>query len=78
MNEPVLPGMPEPPPSTPAAPAGVRVTRSDGRRLCERCCEQIHALGIIHAPYPSTARWRVTTATAVSLLCHAHKTEEFG
>jgi len=75
MDEP-LPGMPTPPPVLPKKPPqGVRITRSDSRHLCEECCRLIHVMGILRAPYPNTARWRVTTPESTAFLCHNHKEE---
>jgi len=72
-----LPGMggePDPCPPKPS-PAGIRFTRCKANRLCEECCRQIHLLGIVHAPYPRTARWRVSTGETVAFLCYVHKDE---
>lgn len=78
MTDESLPGMPEPaPPTFRKPPKDIRVTRSDNRHLCEECCRLIHVMGIIRAPYPNTARWRVTTPESTSFLCHNHKEERF-
>lgn len=74
MTDEPLPGMPPtPPPPKFKTKPDVRVTRSDNRHLCEECCRLIHVLGIVRAPYPRTARWRITTSEAISFLCHDHK-----
>lgn len=76
MTDEPLPGMPQPPPTfQKTAPKDVRIVRSDNRHLCEECCRLIHVMGIIRAPYPGTARWRIATAEATSFLCHEHKEE---
>lgn len=76
MTDEPLPGMPVPPPPSLKKPdPGVRVSRSDNRHLCEECCRLIHVMGIIRAPYPRTARWRLATAESTSFLCHEHKEE---
>lgn len=75
MTDEPLPGMPAPPPVLEKSPKDVRIARSDNRHLCEECCRQIHVQGIIRAPYPSTARWRITTAESAAFLCHNHKEE---
>lgn len=77
MGDVPLPGMPEPPERLVKRPAkaGLRVTRIKGRRLCERCCEDIHVLGIERAPFPRVARWQVSDGVWCERLCEGHKTE---
>lgn len=76
MSEP-LPGMPEPPEpllrkAVPAKP-GVRVSRIRPVRLCEVCCREIDVLGVMVAPFPRPARWRVVDGEVVQRLCEGHK-----
>lgn len=74
-----LPGMPKPPrrSARPAVKPGVQATRIRPRRLCEDCCRDIHERGQAVAPYPRTARWRVTDNGVVSKLCDEHKSARF-
>lgn len=76
-DQPALPGMPEPPaPLRRAAPSGkATATRIRKRTLCNRCCLLIHQLGVEMAPYPRTARWRVTTDGLSVPMCESHKNE---
>lgn len=75
MAEP-LPGMPVPPPKpSKNTPAGIRAARIRPMRLCEKCCMEIHELGVSVAPYPRIARWRVVQHEAVWRLCEVHKNE---
>lgn len=76
MDEP-FPGMPEPPPGRVgrSSGSGVRASRIRSGRLCERCCLDIHVLGMGWAPYPRVARWRVVDGDVVQRLCEGHKAE---
>ncbi len=74
-SEPPLPGMPEPPPSRPVTRPATRAARFRGHELCGHCVLAIHSLGVGLAPYPRTARWRVTVNEVTSYLCESHKNE---
>lgn len=76
MGEPVLPGMPAPPPRARKDPKpGVRAHRTRATSLCELCCRLIHDVGVANAPYPRMARWRVVDGDTTLRLCEGHKEE---
>ncbi len=66
-----------PPAPKRVAPAGRKVTatRTRARQLCNPCCLAIHTLGVEQAPYPRTARWRVTLDGVSVPMCESHKNE---
>lgn len=77
MSQPPLPDMPPlPPPARVGAPAGARVSKYRGaHRVCDRCVQLIHELGVGVAPYPAPARWRAVLEGFDGYLCYAHQQE---
>lgn len=70
MRDEPLPGMPEVTPPQVKEPAAGRMSRYTGRRrLCDRCVQTIHAVGVSVAPYPMPARWHVVGADFRLHLC---------
>lgn len=74
MRDEPLPGMPEVAEPQVKAPAGQRMSRYTGRRrLCDRCVQTIHAVGVSVAPYPMPAKWRLTCPDQDVYLCYRCK-----
>ncbi len=74
MTQPSLPDMPTPPPAVVRRPAEARLTKYRGaHKVCDRCVQLIHDLGVAQAPYPAPARWRLVREGFDGHLSSAHQ-----